>query len=79
MYRSHIGDMGSVSLVVCRQQMLDFASTSSLVGLGEKLGMDPQIGQPMCCGLCQELFFSRAVVLLNSVDDYTKGCYMWNM
>jgi hypothetical protein len=29
-------------------------STDSLVVLGEKLGTDPQIGQPACCGLCRE-------------------------
>jgi hypothetical protein len=43
--------------------------------LGEKLGTEPHIGQPVCCGLCQEPFFSGAVALLNSVDDYVKGCY----
>jgi hypothetical protein len=34
---------------------------ASLVGSGEKLGTDPCIGQPTCCGLCQEPFFSGAV------------------
>jgi hypothetical protein len=34
---------------------------ASLAGSGEKLGMDPRIGQSACCGLCQELFFSGAV------------------
>jgi hypothetical protein len=29
--------------------------------------------------LCQEPFFSGAVALLNSVDDFAKGCYMWTM
>jgi hypothetical protein len=33
--------------------MLGFAPTASLVGLGEKLGTDPRIGQPACCGLYQ--------------------------
>jgi hypothetical protein len=32
-----------------------------LVGLGEKLGMDPQIDQPACCELCREPFFLGAV------------------
>jgi hypothetical protein len=49
--------------------MLGFAPTTSLVGLGEILGTDPRIGQPVCYGLCQEPFFSGAVGLLNSVDD----------
>jgi hypothetical protein len=43
--------------------------------LEEKLCTDSRIGQLMCCGLCQESFFSRAVVLLNSIDDYVKGRY----
>jgi hypothetical protein len=47
-----------------------------MVGLGEKLGTDPWIDQLSCCGLGRELFFSGAVALLNSIDDYTKGCYM---
>jgi hypothetical protein len=37
--------------------MLDFVPTASLVGSGEKLGMDPRIDQPACCGLCREPFF----------------------
>jgi hypothetical protein len=69
--------MGPVRLVACRKQMLDFAPTASLVGLGEKLGMEPWIGQSTCYGLCREPFFSGAVTLLNSVDDFMKGCYMW--
>jgi hypothetical protein len=71
--------MSPVSLVAGCQQMLDFASTTSLVGSGEKLGTDPQIGQLACCGLCQEPFFSGAVALLNVVDDFTKGCYALTM
>jgi hypothetical protein len=66
--------MGLISLVADHQQNVGFASTASLVGLGEKLGMNPRIGQPLCCGLCREPFFSRAVTLFNSVDDYVKGC-----
>jgi hypothetical protein len=34
---------------------------ASLAGSEEKLGMDPWIGQPACCGLCREPFFSGAV------------------
>jgi hypothetical protein len=80
-YRSHVGDMGLVSLVASCQQKVSFAPTISLVGSGEKLDTDPRIGQPSWCGLCQEPFFSGAVDLLNSVDDYAKGCYaltMWD-
>jgi hypothetical protein len=57
--------------------MFGFAPTASLVGSGEKLDMDPQIGQLACCGLCWEPFFSEAVARLSSVDDFVKGCYMW--
>jgi hypothetical protein len=38
--------------------------------------MDPQIGQPMCCGLCREPFFLGVVTLLNSVGDCAKGCHV---
>jgi hypothetical protein len=71
--------MAPVSLVAGCQQILGFASTASMAGSGEKLDTDPRIGQPACCGLCQEPFFSGAVVMLNSVDDCVKGCYMWTM
>jgi hypothetical protein len=68
--------MGSVSLVVGRQQKVGFAPTTSLNGLGEKLGTKPWISQPVCCGLCQEPFFSGVVALLNFIDNYAKGCYV---
>jgi hypothetical protein len=51
----------------------DFIPTFSMAGSGEKLGMDPQIGQPLCCELCREPFFSGAVALSITVDDFTKG------
>jgi hypothetical protein len=65
------------SLVVDCQQKIDFAPTASMVALGEKLGMNPWIGQLSCCGLGREPFFSGVVALLNFVDDYKKGCYTW--
>jgi hypothetical protein len=37
--------------------------------------MDPQTSQPACCGLGREPFFSGAVDLLKSVNDYVKDCY----
>jgi hypothetical protein len=43
--------------------------------LGEKLGTDPRICQPACCGLGWEPFFSGAVVLSNVIDDFMKGCW----
>jgi hypothetical protein len=74
MYQSHAGDMDPVSLVADRQQKVGFAPTASMIVLGEKLGMDSRIDQPSCCGLGQNSFFSGAVTLLSSVDDYAKGC-----
>jgi hypothetical protein len=71
--------IGPVSPVAYHQQMLGFVPTALMVGSGEKLGTDPWIGQPACCGLYWEPFFSGAVALLNSVDDYVKGFYMWIM
>jgi hypothetical protein len=70
--------MGPISLIAGRQQKVGFAPTASLVGSGEKLGMDPRITQPACYGLCRECFFSRTVTLLNSVDDYAKDYYALN-
>jgi hypothetical protein len=51
--------------------------TASMVIVGAKLGTDPWINQPLCYELCREPFFSGAVNLFKSVDDYMKGCYMW--
>jgi hypothetical protein len=61
------------------QQKLEFSAIASLAVMGEKLGMDPWIGQPACCRLCQEPFFSGAVNLFKSVDNCMKGCYMWTV
>jgi hypothetical protein len=44
--------------------------TVSLAVVGEKLGMDPRIRRSSSCGLCQEPFFSGAVDLYKSVDDF---------
>jgi hypothetical protein len=75
MYQSHAEDMGPVSLVAGRQQKIGFATTALMAVSGEKLGTNLQIGQPTCCGLCREPFFSGVVALLNSVDDYMKDYY----
>jgi hypothetical protein len=74
--REQVLNVGPVSLVVGCQQELTFPHCSLAV-VGEKLGTDPRIGRPSCCGLCQEPFFSGAVDLFKSVDDCMKGCYMW--
>jgi hypothetical protein len=68
--------MGPASLVAGHQQKVGFAPTASMVDLGEKLGTNSWIGQQSCCGLGRGPFFSGVVALLNSVDDYVKGCYM---
>jgi hypothetical protein len=39
--------------------------------------MGPWIDQSLCCGSGQEPFFLGVVDLLNSVDDYAKGCYTY--
>jgi hypothetical protein len=38
-----------------------------------KLGGELQMGHAVCWRLCQESFFSEAVDMFNSIDDYTKG------
>jgi hypothetical protein len=50
--------------------------TASLAIVGEKLGTDPRIRWLSSCGLCQEPFFSGAVDLYKSVDNFVKGCYV---
>jgi hypothetical protein len=46
-----------------------------MVALGEKLGMDPRIGQPSDYGLGREPYFLGTVALSIAVDEFTKGCY----
>jgi hypothetical protein len=41
-------------------------STALLIGTGEKLGMDPQIGRPTCWGFCWEPFFLEVVTVNDS-------------
>jgi hypothetical protein len=67
-YRSRVGDMGTESLVY---------APASLVGSREKLGTDPQISRPACCGLCWEYFFSGVVGSVQIYRHLAKGFYMW--
>jgi hypothetical protein len=53
--------------------------TASLVGLGEKLGMDPCIGQSACYGLCQKPFFSGAVGSIQICRWLVRGCHIWGL
>jgi hypothetical protein len=56
--------------------MLGFTLTASMTVVEEKLGMDQRIGQSVCCGLGRKPFFSGAVALSNTVDDFIKGCHV---
>jgi hypothetical protein len=49
---------------------------ASLAGSEEKLGMDPRIDQPACCGLCREPFFSGAVGSVQICRRLVKGCHV---
>jgi hypothetical protein len=51
-------------------------STASLVGLGEKLGTNPWIGQSAWCELYQEPFFSKAVGSVQVCQRLVKGCHV---
>jgi hypothetical protein len=48
--------MDPINLVVGHCQELGLRPPASLAGSGEKLGTDPRIDQPACCGLCWEPF-----------------------
>jgi hypothetical protein len=76
MYWSHAGVYGpsKPSSRLSTEAWLFF--TASLAVVGEMLGMDPRMGQPACCGLCREAFFSGAVDLFKSVEDCVKGCHV---
>jgi hypothetical protein len=77
-YWSRAGDMGPVSLVAGHHQKVRFAPTASLVGSGEKLGMDPWINQPSCCRLYWEPFFSGVVAQLRERLLYLDRVrYIW--
>jgi hypothetical protein len=68
--------MGPVNLIAHCQQMVGFTPTASMAAMGEKLGMNPRIGQPLRCRSGREPCFLRVVALSIVVDDYTKGCYV---
>jgi hypothetical protein len=86
-YWSHIGDIVPVNRCSLWPTDAWIFCTASMAVVGEKLGMDPRIGQPVCCGLGREPFFSGAVDLFNSVDnswkvviyeDCTHEAYEWH-
>jgi hypothetical protein len=69
--------MSTVSLVAYREWRVALPPLLQWLPRGEKLCMDPWIDQPSCCGLGQESFFSGAVALFITVDDFLKDCYTW--
>jgi hypothetical protein len=75
-YWSHAGDMSPVNWCSLLPTYAWLFLTASMVVVGEKLSMYPQISQPACCKLEQEPFFSGAVVPFNSVDNFTIGCHI---
>jgi hypothetical protein len=66
-------------LIDTYQQMLDFSPTASMTIMGEKLGMNSQIGQPVCYGSGRDPFFSGAVDSFNSIDDSAKVYHVWRL
>jgi hypothetical protein len=79
MYRSHAGVYGPNKPSSLSSTEGWLKPTASLVGLGETLGIDPWIGQPVCCGLCRKPFFLGAVGSIQICRWLMKGCYMWTM
>jgi hypothetical protein len=76
MYQSCAGDVGPLNWYSLLRTDAWLFSTTSMVVIGGKLGMDPQIGQPLCYGLGWEPFFSGVVDPFNPVDDFTKGYHV---
>jgi hypothetical protein len=76
MYRSHAGVYGPSKPSSWSLTGAWLTPTASLVGSEEKMGMDPWVGQPACCGLCREPFFSGTVGSVEIYRRLTKGCYM---
>jgi hypothetical protein len=77
MYRSHADVYGRSKPSSWSPTGAWLMPTTSLVGSGEKLGTDPWVGQPACCGLCQKPFFLGAVGSVQICQRIMKGCYMW--
>jgi hypothetical protein len=76
MYRSHAGVYEPSKPSSLPSTEGGFIPTASVAALREKLGTDPRIGQSVCCGLCQESFFSGVVALSIAVDDFMKGYHV---
>jgi hypothetical protein len=76
-YRSHAGVYGPSKPSSWSPTGVWLTPPASLVGSGEKLGMDPQINQLACCGLCRKSFFSGAVGSVQICRRLAKGCYRW--
>jgi hypothetical protein len=75
MYRTHAGVYRPSKLSSRMSTEAWFFPAASMIGSGEKLGIDPRITR-LGWGLCWEPFFSGVVNLFKSIDDCVKGCYM---
>jgi hypothetical protein len=73
-YRSHAGVYGPSKPSSRLSTEVWHFSIASLAVVEEKLGTDPQMGQPSCFGLYWEPLVSGAVDLFKYVDDYANGC-----
>jgi hypothetical protein len=76
MYRSHASVDGPSKPSSMSSTEGGFTLTASMAALGLKLGTNPWIGQPACCALCREPFFSGAMAMTITVDDFAKGCHV---
>jgi hypothetical protein len=54
MYQSYVGVYGLSKPCSWSPTGAWLTPTASLGGSGEKLGTDPHVDQPTCCGLCRE-------------------------
>jgi hypothetical protein len=77
MYSSHAGVYESSKPNSWSPIWAWLTPTTSLADSRDKLGMDPRVNQPACCGLYQEPFLSDVVESVQICQRRTKGCYMW--
>jgi hypothetical protein len=75
-YWSHAEDMGLVKWCSLLPTDAWLFPIPPMTVMEEKLGMDLQIGQSVCCRLGRDPFFSIAVEPFNSVDDSLKVCHI---
>jgi hypothetical protein len=76
MYRSHASVYGPTKPSSWSLTGAWLTSTASLVGSGEKLGTDPRVGQPACCGLCREPFLGSSGIHPNLSVSHKRLLYV---